>query len=181
MVWNRVVFWHQLCSASFSTWCLNRSQKTLTMTVLYTSATVLTAICLTSGDCMPTQTLEQLFHDHLFTDDTALVAHIERALQHLTSCFAEAAQLFGLEVSLKKTEVLHQPAPLEEYLPPHITIGGTELKSVHLSGVYQHIRHRGCPRGVMVKAMNCGIVVREFVLQSRYYVHFLILPPAMGK
>ena len=49
---------------------------------------------------------------------------------------------------------------------------------------------RGGPRGVMVKAMDCGIVVREFVLQSRYYVHFrsntirkslnpLILP-AMG-
>ena len=47
-----------------------------------------------------------------------------------------------------------------------------------------------CPRGVMVKAMDCRIVVREFVLQSRYYVHFrantlgkgmnpLILP-AMG-
>ena len=44
----------------------------------------------------------------------------------------------------------------------------------------------------MVKAMNCGIVVREFVLQSRYYVYFrantlvkgmnpFILPPAMGK
>ena len=27
-------------------------------------------------------------------------------------------------------------------------------------------------RGVMVKAMDCGFVVREFVLQSRYYVHF---------
>ena len=51
---------------------------------------------------------------------------------------------------------------------------------------------QGCPRGVMVKAMHCGIVVGEFVLQSRYYVHFrantlgkgmnpLILPPAMGK
>ena len=49
---------------------------------------------------------------------------------------------------------------------------------------------RGCPRGVMVKAMDCGIVVSEFVLQSHYYVHFrantlgkgmnpLILP-AMG-
>ena len=48
----------------------------------------------------------------------------------------------------------------------------------------------GGPRGVMVKAMDCGIVVREFVLQSRYYVDFrastrgksmnpLILP-AMG-
>ena len=29
-----------------------------------------------------------------------------------------------------------------------------------------------CPHGVMVKAMDCGIVVSEFVLQSRYYVHF---------
>ena len=50
---------------------------------------------------------------------------------------------------------------------------------------------RGCPpRGVMVKAMDCEIAVSEFVLQSRYYVHFqtntlgkgmnpLILP-AMG-
>ena len=48
----------------------------------------------------------------------------------------------------------------------------------------------GVPRGVMVKAMDCRIVVRDFVLQSRYYVHFrantlgkgmnpLILP-AMG-
>ena len=49
---------------------------------------------------------------------------------------------------------------------------------------------RECPRGVRVKAMDCGIVVSEFVLQSRYYVHIrsntlgkgmnpLILP-AMG-
>ena len=30
----------------------------------------------------------------------------------------------------------------------------------------------GCPSGVMVKAMDCRIVVREFVLQSRYCVHF---------
>ena len=48
----------------------------------------------------------------------------------------------------------------------------------------------GCPHGVMVKAMDCGIVVSEFEFQSRYYVHFqantlgkgmnpLILP-AMG-
>ena len=48
----------------------------------------------------------------------------------------------------------------------------------------------GGPRGVMVKAMDYGIVVCEFLLQSSYYVHFrantlgkgmnpLILP-AMG-
>ena len=29
-----------------------------------------------------------------------------------------------------------------------------------------------CPRGLMVKAMDCGIVARDFVLQSRYYVRF---------
>ena len=29
----------------------------------------------------------------------------------------------------------------------------------------------GWPRGVMFKATDCGIVLSEFVLQSRYYVH----------
>ena len=44
--------------------------------------------------------------------------------------------------------------------------------------VYIKIQHnflvpsRGCPRGVMVKVIDCGIVVRVFVLQSRHYVHF---------
>ena len=47
-----------------------------------------------------------------------------------------------------------------------------------------------CSRGVMVKAMDCGIVVSEFVLQSRYCVHFppytlekgmnFLILPAMG-
>ena len=86
-----------------------------------------------------TKTLEQLIRELLFADDAALVAHTETALQRVTSCFAEATQLFGLEVSLKKTEVLHQPAPQEAYCPPHITIGETELKAVqqvHLPGVH---------------------------------------------
>ena len=30
----------------------------------------------------------------------------------------------------------------------------------------------GCFCGVMFKALNSGIVVSEFELQSRYYVHF---------
>ena len=44
----------------------------------------------------------------------------------------------------------------------------------------------GCPRGVMVKAIDCEVVVSEFVLQSRYYVHFRAntlgkgMNPAMG-
>ena len=31
---------------------------------------------------------------------------------------------------------------------------------------------RRCPRSIMVKAMDCVIVVNEFGCQSRYYVHF---------
>ena len=31
---------------------------------------------------------------------------------------------------------------------------------------------RGCPRCVMVKVMDCRILVSELVFQSFYYVHF---------
>ena len=37
-----------------------------------------------------------------------------------------------------------------------------------------------CHCGVMVNAMDCGIVVSEFVLQSRYYVQFLANPLGKG-
>ena len=85
-----------------------------------------------------TKISERLIRELLFADDAALVAHSESALQRITSCFAEAAELFGLEVSLKKTEVLHQPAPQEEYHPPHISIWETELKAV------QQFTYLGC-------------------------------------
>ena len=52
-----------------------------------------------------------------------------RKSRAITSCFADAARLFGLEVGLKKTEVLHQPDPREEFRPSHNTIGDTELKT----------------------------------------------------
>ena len=65
-----------------------------------------------------TKTKEQLIRELLFADDSALVAHSETALQRVTSCFAEASQLFGLEVSLKKTEVLHQPGPRKRSAHP---------------------------------------------------------------
>ena len=85
-----------------------------------------------------TKTYEGLIMDLLFADDAALVAHTQSALQRITSCFAESAQLFELEVSLKKTEVLHQPAPQDAYLAPHISIVEIVLKSV------QQFSYLGC-------------------------------------
>uniref|UniRef100_K7EZV3 Reverse transcriptase domain-containing protein n=1 Tax=Pelodiscus sinensis TaxID=13735 RepID=K7EZV3_PELSI len=75
--------------------------------------------------------MEKLIRELLFADDAALLAHTEAAMQRITSCFAKTAQHFGLEVSLKKTEVLYQPAPHEEHHPPSIFIEQTELKVVH--------------------------------------------------
>ncbi len=77
------------------------------------------------------KTMELLIRELLFADDAALLAHTEAAMQRITSCFAKTAQIFGLEVSLKKTEVLHQHAPQKEYHPPSISIEQTELKVVH--------------------------------------------------
>ena len=87
-----------------------------------------------------TKTLELLIWDLLFADAAALVASIERALQRITSCFADLAQLFGLEVSLKKMEVLHQPAPQEEYRPPHWRIRTEIGTAVHLPGMHHLVR-----------------------------------------
>ena len=55
-----------------------------------------------------------------------------------------------------------------------------ELISDALLWTPSNVHARGCPRGVMVKAMDCGIVVSEFVLQSRYYVHFRANTPGKG-
>ena len=65
-----------------------------------------------------TETKAKLIRELLFADDAALVAHTESALQRVTSCFAEADQLVGLQVNMKKTEFLHQTAPQEQYIHP---------------------------------------------------------------
>ena len=80
----------------------------------------------------------------------------------------------------------------EDLRSPGCSVTKRTISNEMLRNGLKSQRPKKTPRGVMVKAMNCGIVVREFVLQSRYYVHFraitlgkgmnpLILPPAMGK
>ena len=53
-----------------------------------------------------TKTIEELITELLFADDCTLLAHMEEALQHVINCFSDAANNFGLTISLKKTEVL---------------------------------------------------------------------------
>ena len=85
-----------------------------------------------------TRTVERLVIDALFADDCALMAHTEVDLQFIVSKFAEASQLFGLTISLGKTEVLYQPSPGPTVQPPPtITIGDTTLKTV------EHFKYLG--------------------------------------
>jgi transcription termination factor 2 len=62
----------------------------------------------------------------------ALMAHQENHLQTIVNKFSEAAKLFGLTISLGKTEVLLQPAPNTTPPQPCITIDGTQLKNVDM-------------------------------------------------
>ena len=78
-----------------------------------------------------TKTCEQPFWDLLLADGSAIVGHTEAGVQRIMYCFAEAAQLFELEVSLKETEVLRQPSPQGAHQPPRITITQWELKRAH--------------------------------------------------
>ena len=68
--------------------------------------------------------------DLLFADDCALAACTEEDLQRLCDSFSNASRRFGLTISIKKTEVLYQPARGNAYVPPSISIEGKQLKAV---------------------------------------------------
>ena len=73
-----------------------------------------------------------IIRELLFADDCALAADSEEGLQRLCDCFAAASRRFGLTISIKKTEVLYQPARGNAYTPPAIFIEGKQLKAVEL-------------------------------------------------
>ena len=61
------------------------------------------------------------------------------------------------------------------YVPHHLYTPHHFYSSHHLNSahhLYSPYHFWGCPHGIMVKTMDCRIVVSEFVLQLRYYVHF---------
>uniref|UniRef100_A0A5F8H9R7 RNA-directed DNA polymerase n=1 Tax=Monodelphis domestica TaxID=13616 RepID=A0A5F8H9R7_MONDO len=78
-----------------------------------------------------TKTTERLILEAFFADDCALMAHQENHLQTIVDRFSTATKLFGLTISLSKTEVLFQPAPGRPTNQPCITINGTQLSTVN--------------------------------------------------
>ena len=77
-----------------------------------------------------TKVTSDTVNDFLFADDCSLNAASEADMQHSIDKFAEACNNFGLTISTKKTEVMHQPAPGKTYTEPNITINGQWLNVV---------------------------------------------------
>ena len=79
-----------------------------------------------------TKTQEQLIWDHQSSLMTLLLLHILREpFSALHPASPKQSSSLVSRSAWKKTEVLHQPAPQEEYHPPHIRIDETELNTVH--------------------------------------------------
>ena len=70
--------------------------------------------------------------DLLFADDCALNASSEEAMQRSMDKLSSACDAFGLTISVKKTEVLHQPAPNNtQPEKPAIKVNGQCLQTVN--------------------------------------------------
>ena len=52
-------------------------------------------------------------------------------MQQSVDKFSAVCTNFGLTISTKKTEVLHQPAPGKPYVEPNITVNGQKLSAVN--------------------------------------------------
>ena len=78
-----------------------------------------------------TKTVKKTVLEALFADDCALMSHRESDLQIIVNKFAEASRLFGITISLGKSEVLFQPAPAAVAHRPTISIDGTQLKTFY--------------------------------------------------
>ena len=77
-----------------------------------------------------TKATKSLVRDLLYADDCAIVAHLKDDLQRLTNSLSVANKRFRLTISIKKTEVMFQPAKGSTANTPEIKIDGKVLNNV---------------------------------------------------
>ena len=77
-----------------------------------------------------TKVKETVLRDFLFADDCALNASDEHEMQVEMDSLSAACNNFGLTISTKKTEVMFQPAPVNQYHEPQISVNGQTLQAV---------------------------------------------------
>lgn len=65
-----------------------------------------------------------------YADDNVILANSEHDLQHTLDAFSEAYKSIGLEINSNKTQILWQPAPTCNAIPPGVMVNGSSLKNV---------------------------------------------------
>ena len=98
----------------------------------------------------------------MYMDDMKLFAQNKGELETLIQTVRIYSQDTGMEFGIEKCAMI-----------------------IMKSGKRQNNKERptkssGCPRVVMVKAMDCGIVVSEVIFQSYYYVQFRAITLGKG-
>ena len=77
-----------------------------------------------------TKVKETVLRDFLFADDCALNASDVHEMQVEMDSLSAACNNFGLTISTKKTQVMFQPAPGNQYHEPKISVNGQTLQAV---------------------------------------------------
>jgi hypothetical protein len=75
-----------------------------------------------------TKTLKEVVRELLYADDCALTSHTLEEAQELLDLFSSSAKRFGLTISLKKTEVMHQSSPVTNQSNASLTCEGQVLQ-----------------------------------------------------
>ena len=71
-----------------------------------------------------------MLHEFLFADDMAKDTPTEEKMQKGVDQVSDSCDSYDLTISIKKTEVVYQPAPGKPYKEPIITVKGQRLQVV---------------------------------------------------
>ena len=74
--------------------------------------------------------LERLIDEFLFADDMTKGAQTEEKMQKGVDQVSDSCNSYDLTISIKKNEVVYQPAPGKPYKEPTITVNGQRLHVV---------------------------------------------------
>ena len=114
---------------------------------------------------------ETVLRDFLFADDCALNTSDEHKMQVEMDSFSAAYNNFGLTINTKKTEVMFQPAPGNQYHEPQILerTGPPGGRDLHLPGQHtlSHNHHRCRDQQRISKASSAFGRLREKVWERR--------------
>ncbi|XP_076461747.1 uncharacterized protein LOC143294201 [Babylonia areolata] len=76
-----------------------------------------------------TKVTTDTIRDFLFPEDCALNTASETDMQYSVDKLSDACDNFGLTISTKKTEVMHQSAPGRSFIEPNITFKGQRVRA----------------------------------------------------